>query len=127
MARASRAARRPVKPAAAAARRPVRLTRSNQISGFRTGAFGLVAEVATQVAVVDRLQEVRHGLKVLLAQGGEFIQKPKRRIYEVRKVALATGWGFPVVAGKGAPALAIVGVPFSRGKYVVSAVVTTAL
>ena len=39
-------------------------------------------------------------MKVLLPQGGEFVQEPRRRIYEVRKIALAAGRGNPVVAGK---------------------------
>jgi hypothetical protein len=95
-----------------------------------SGTFELVAEVTPQVAVVDRLQKVRHGAKVLLPQGGELVQELRRRVYELRKIALARGRGLPVVAlpGKAAPAVAVVGVPFlPSGAYVVSGVVVTAV
>ena len=66
-----------------------------------SGAFELVAEVVPDVATVNRLQEVRHGLKMLLPQRGEFVQELWQRVYEVRKIALTSGRGLPVVTGKG--------------------------
>ena len=43
--------------------------------GIGSGAFELVAEVARHGVVVDRVQEVRHGVKVLLPEGGELVQE----------------------------------------------------
>ena len=67
------------------------------------GAFELVAEVAPKVAIVNRPQKVRHGFKVLLPQGGEFVQELRRRVYELRKIAVATGRGNIIQSLPGRP------------------------
>src|SRR5260370_33883976 len=70
---------------------------------LRSRAFELVVEVDSDITFGDCAQEIRHGL-VLLAQRGEMIQQFRRKVPQLRRVAIAGGLCNPGLGGRGAPA-----------------------
>jgi len=61
-------------------------------------AFELAIQIQTDIAFVDRVQEIRDGFEMELSQGGERIQQPGGWTTQVGQVLIAVGKRDPIVA-----------------------------